>query len=41
MTKDVGLFVQETTGERIVRQRLERGDILKDGLIYTKGGINK
>lgn len=31
----------ETIGQRITRQRLERGDILEEGLIFTERGYNK
>jgi uncharacterized membrane protein len=32
---------EETAGQEILRRRLARGDIEKDGLIYTKRGIYK
>jgi uncharacterized membrane protein len=41
MTKDQGLLVQESAGQDILKARLARGDIEKDGLIFTKRGINK
>ena len=39
MTKDVGLFVQPTTAlQDILKKRLERGDKVKEGVLYRKNG---